>query len=134
MHAQADLCVHCQSLTEGQTAGHKAMRPLPQARHQTGVRGSTREACALKPQTLNPETLTFWMLATLCTPEMSAAARPKKVLAPVAYTSAWRSPCLTDEPEKATSPGAFQTGSDSPVSAAWSTCAGPAQTNPKTRP
>lgn len=55
---------------------------------------------------------------------MSAAARPKKVCWPVAYTSACFSPCLMVEPEKQTSPANFLAGSDSPVSAAWSTCVG----------
>jgi hypothetical protein len=64
----------------------------------------------------------FCRLATLWVPEMSAAARPKKVFSPVAYTSASFSPCLTVEPEKATSPVYFFAGSDSPVRAAWSIC------------
>ena len=63
------------------------------------------------------------MLATLCVLPMRLAARPKKVLAPVAYTTAWRSPCLIAEPLNATSPLNFLAGSDSPVSAAWSICA-----------
>lgn len=62
----------------------------------------------------------FCRLATLCVPEISAAARPKKVFSPVAYTRASFSPCLTVEPEKATLPLNFLAGSDSPVSAAWS--------------
>jgi hypothetical protein len=65
----------------------------------------------------------FCRLGVFSVPEMSAAARPKKVLTPVAYTTAWRSPCFTLEPEKATPPVNFLTGSDSPVRAAWSICA-----------
>ncbi len=64
----------------------------------------------------------FCRLATLWVPEMRAAARPKKVFSPVAYTRASFSPCLTVEPEKATLPLNFLAGKDSPVSAAWSIC------------
>ena len=61
---------------------------------------------------------TFWMLGTFWTPLIRAAERPKKVLEPVAYTTACRSPCLIVEPPKAISPGPFLTGRDSPVRAA----------------
>ncbi len=68
------------------------------------------------------------MLATLCVLPIRPAARPKNVLAPVAYTTAWRSPCLIALPLNATSPLNFLAGSDSPVSAAWSICARPGAT------
>ena len=41
---------------------------------------------------------------------------PKNVFSPVAVTTAVISPCLTIEPEKASSPTALPTGNDSPVS------------------
>ena len=69
-----------------------------------------------------PRMRAFWMLAVAWVPEMRAAARPKKVFLPVAYTTHSVSPCLIVEPEKATPPGKRFTGSDSPVRAAWSTC------------
>lgn len=58
------------------------------------------------------------MLATEWVPEIRAAARPKKVFEPVAYTRHSVSPCLMVDPLKATCPGNFLTGRDSPVSAA----------------
>ena len=83
--------------------------------HKASYQTALREAGSSSPHT-------FWMLATEWVPEMRAAARPKKVLAPVAYTTHGCSPCLMVEPLKATCPGNFLTGSDSPVRAAWSTC------------
>ena len=42
-------------------------------------------------------------------------------MVPVAWTRASASPCLTTDPEKASSPACLLTGSDSPVSDDWST-------------
>ena len=58
-----------------------------------------------------------WLVAPAPT---SLAVRPKKVWPPVAMTTPVISPCFTIEPEKASSPTFFATGSDSPVSADWS--------------
>mmetsp|Transcript_16603 Transcript_16603/g.56623 ORF Transcript_16603/g.56623 Transcript_16603/m.56623 type:complete len:201 (-) Transcript_16603:619-1221(-) len=51
----------------------------------------------------------------------SAAVRPRYVPAPVAVTTAAASPLVTVEPISACSPALTVTGSDSPVSGAWST-------------
>lgn len=81
-----------------------------------------QDFCTSQQRQANRDKRTFWMLGTLWTPLMRAAERPKKVLGPVAYTTACLSPCLMVDPPKTTSPGPFFAGSDSPVRAAWSTC------------
>ena len=53
-----------------------------------------------------------------------SAARPKKVRPPVKQTIASSSPRRTIEPMKTVSSADRVTGSDSPVSAAWSTSSG----------
>jgi hypothetical protein len=62
----------------------------------------------------------LWKWETLPAPATNFAVRPKNVLAPVAVITATISPCLTAEPEYASSPDFLVTGRDSPVSADWS--------------
>ena len=65
--------------------------------------------------------MTFWKLPTSCVEPMRAAVLPKKVLMPVDATIPSTSPVTTVEPILQMSPSDISTGSDSPVSAAWST-------------
>mmetsp|Transcript_45464 Transcript_45464/g.126098 ORF Transcript_45464/g.126098 Transcript_45464/m.126098 type:complete len:278 (+) Transcript_45464:387-1220(+) len=65
--------------------------------------------------------ITFWKLPTSWVAPMSAAVFPKKVLIPVVATMPSTSPVTTVDPILTTSPSPIETGSDSPVIAAWST-------------
>mmetsp|Transcript_24214 Transcript_24214/g.52064 ORF Transcript_24214/g.52064 Transcript_24214/m.52064 type:complete len:465 (-) Transcript_24214:326-1720(-) len=68
--------------------------------------------------------MTFWKWPCSSTEAIMAAVLPKKVSPPVAVTMASISPRVTLEPILALSPQWRVTGSDSPVSAAWSTWIG----------
>src|SRR5947208_7723060 len=59
----------------------------------------------------------LWKWETLPAVATNFAVRPKNVFAPVAVITATISPCLTTEPEYASSPDVLTTGSDFPVSA-----------------
>lgn len=60
---------------------------------------------------------TFWKCPTTSVESTRCAAFPKKVLTPVAMTTASISPCLHVEPENTSSPVLLVTGRDSPVRA-----------------
>mmetsp|Transcript_9108 Transcript_9108/g.31245 ORF Transcript_9108/g.31245 Transcript_9108/m.31245 type:complete len:251 (+) Transcript_9108:2073-2825(+) len=73
-------------------------------------------------------TIVFWNMTLAkrpcCSPAARftiSAARPKNVRPPVKQTTASISPRRITDPMKTVSPGPRVTGSDSPVSAAWST-------------
>mmetsp|Transcript_39805 Transcript_39805/g.81422 ORF Transcript_39805/g.81422 Transcript_39805/m.81422 type:complete len:291 (+) Transcript_39805:1151-2023(+) len=66
----------------------------------------------------------FWKRPWVSSMFSRSAALPKKVLAPVAHTTALSSPRFTAEPIFTLPPGWMFTGRDSPVRAAWSTCSG----------